>query len=199
MRKISKGFTLVELLIVIAILAVLSTATVVVLNPAELLKQARDSQRISDIANLNSALSFYVSTSDSPTFTAGPFSSTAGTSDAGDCGFTNVTPPVEACTVRAIFLTDGTGWVGVDLDSLTTGSPIARLPQDPTQDPTNSTDYFYAYKGDNANKVWEIDGRLESTKYKGQMATDGGNRNTCVTYVENTCFYETGTDPGLDL
>lgn len=38
-----KGFTLIELLIVIGILAVLATAVIMVLNPAELLKQARDS------------------------------------------------------------------------------------------------------------------------------------------------------------
>ncbi|MDD4819148.1 MAG: prepilin-type N-terminal cleavage/methylation domain-containing protein, partial [Candidatus Colwellbacteria bacterium] len=35
------AFTLVELLIVIAILAVLAAAVVIVLNPAELLAQAR--------------------------------------------------------------------------------------------------------------------------------------------------------------
>ncbi|MDD4931154.1 MAG: prepilin-type N-terminal cleavage/methylation domain-containing protein, partial [Candidatus Colwellbacteria bacterium] len=44
-----KSFTLVELLIVIAILAVLAAAVVVVLNPAELLAQARDSQRSTDL------------------------------------------------------------------------------------------------------------------------------------------------------
>ena len=61
-----KGFTLLELLIVIAILAILATATILVLNPAELLKQARDSQRVTDIANLNSALSLYVTAVSSP-------------------------------------------------------------------------------------------------------------------------------------
>jgi prepilin-type N-terminal cleavage/methylation domain-containing protein len=41
-----KGFTLIELLIVIAILAILATAVVLVLNPAQILAQARDAQRI---------------------------------------------------------------------------------------------------------------------------------------------------------
>ena len=59
MNNLKKGFTLIELLIVIAILAVLSVAVVLVLNPAELLKQARDSTRISDMAAINSASYLY--------------------------------------------------------------------------------------------------------------------------------------------
>ena len=61
-----RGFTLVELLIVIAILAVLSVTVVVVLNPAELLKQARDSTRISDLASINSAIALYLTDIASP-------------------------------------------------------------------------------------------------------------------------------------
>ena len=49
-----KGFTLIELLIVIAILAVLGVTVTLVLNPAELLRQGRDSTRISDLSSINS-------------------------------------------------------------------------------------------------------------------------------------------------
>jgi len=58
--SVARGFTLIELLVVIAILAVLAVAVVVVLNPAELIKQARDTTRISDLAALNSAISLYL-------------------------------------------------------------------------------------------------------------------------------------------
>ena len=51
-----KAFTLIELLIVIAIIGVLATTSILVLNPAELTKRSRDSDRISDMANLNKAL-----------------------------------------------------------------------------------------------------------------------------------------------
>ena len=62
MRPRSKisSFTLVELLIVIAILAVLAAAVVIVLNPAELLAQARDSQRLSDISTLKNAVDLMI-------------------------------------------------------------------------------------------------------------------------------------------
>src|SRR3989338_10096227 len=59
MKGNTTGFTLIELLVVIAIVAVLSVVVVLALNPAELLRQARDSNRISDLATLKSALSFY--------------------------------------------------------------------------------------------------------------------------------------------
>jgi prepilin-type N-terminal cleavage/methylation domain-containing protein len=47
------GFTLIELLIVIGILAILATVVVLVLNPTEMFKQARDSQRLSETDALN--------------------------------------------------------------------------------------------------------------------------------------------------
>ena len=41
-----RAFTLIELLVVIAIIAVLAVVVVLVLNPAQLLKQARDSSSL---------------------------------------------------------------------------------------------------------------------------------------------------------
>src|SRR5665213_128141 len=54
-----KAFTLIELLVVIAIIAILSIVVVLVLNPAEMLRQLRDTSRLSDMATLNSTLSLY--------------------------------------------------------------------------------------------------------------------------------------------
>jgi len=48
-----------ELLIVVGIISVLSVAAVLVLNPAELLRSARDSGRLNDAQVLGKALSFY--------------------------------------------------------------------------------------------------------------------------------------------
>lgn len=179
-----KGFTLIELLIVIGILGILAAAVVVVLNPGELLAQARDGTRLADLDSVRGAFSLYLSDVSSPTITAaGPFAMASST-----CGF-------GTCTVNAARTTAGAGWVGVNFSAITGGSPIAILPQDPT----NSATYQYAYKGDATNKTIELNGRLESTKHRAKMTTDGGDDSTCSTYIEETCYYETGSDPGLDL
>ncbi len=56
--KFQRSFTLVELLIVIAILAVLAAAMVAVINPGEMLASARDSVRMRDLSNLHRSIIF---------------------------------------------------------------------------------------------------------------------------------------------
>ena len=63
MKSKNSGFTLLELLIVIAIIAVLSVALVIVLNPAEALRKSRDAQRISDLTTLKKAIGLYLTLS----------------------------------------------------------------------------------------------------------------------------------------
>ena len=178
-----KGFTLVELLIVIAILAVLSAAVVIVLNPAELLAQARDSQRLNDMDTLRNAISIYLSQVSSPSLgTACQASATKGC-----CNVTGCTSPFTGNGVVVEDTgtgVDGTGWVSVNLAALTGGSPIPRLPIDPT----NTSTYYYSYI--NSGLYFEIDCKLESTKFSGNLTADGGNSAT---------FYEVGNDAGLDL
>ena len=70
-KKVQRGFTLLELLIVIAILAILAAVVIIVLNPAQTLAQARDSQRLSDLATMKSAISLYLTTVSSPSLDAG--------------------------------------------------------------------------------------------------------------------------------
>jgi type II secretory pathway pseudopilin PulG len=50
------AFTLIELLVVIAITEILSVVVMLTLNPAELLRQSRDSTRIADMGTLNTAV-----------------------------------------------------------------------------------------------------------------------------------------------
>lgn len=54
-----KGFTLVELLVAIALLAILSTILLLAINPAQKLARARDSKRKADIGQITTALVSY--------------------------------------------------------------------------------------------------------------------------------------------
>jgi len=53
-----KSFTLVELMIVIAILAILSAIVIFALNPAEMFRKNRDARRMTDLQSLNKAIAF---------------------------------------------------------------------------------------------------------------------------------------------
>ena len=154
-----EGFTLLELLIVISIIAILSVALVIVLNPAETLKKARDAQRIADLSTLKSAIGIYT-TSVNHSYLGGAASNAickttpatawgAGTfkisysypSDSPGAAITDATldggtgaggSTSRQTTVALGGLTDGQGWVPVNFDGVPGGSPISNIPADPT-------------------------------------------------------------------
>ncbi len=185
-----KGFTLIELLIVIGIISVLAAATLVVLNPAEMLRKARDSQRIQDIDSLGSALGLYLAEISNPTTgtvlgtcaASGGWCSD-GTTGSGPCGSYGTTS-------RDV---DGTGWVPIDFTQLSSGAPFSALPVDPR----NTGNYHYVFDCTESNGMidtYELNAKFESNYYNstttGFVTKDGGNDNDT---------YEKGNDPGLDI
>jgi len=58
-QKKQKGFTLIELLVVISIIAVLSSVTLMILNPQTLRDRAQDSNRKEDLSVIQGALERY--------------------------------------------------------------------------------------------------------------------------------------------
>ena len=210
--SMSKGFTLIELLIVIGILAVLATITVLVLNPAQLFAQARDSQRLSDLGSIKGAIALYLTTKSAPDLgsdTGGGFQCSDDTTVANRryaASIDGTTSPFVVSTIdepthSGEFATTGAGWVAVNLGDTTGGSPLPAIPRDPNNDAT----YFYAYACDNTAKTFELDANMESTRYAcggddDVESTDGGDKNGGVACASpTTAFYETGTDPALNL
>ena len=134
-----KGFTLIELLVVIAIIAVLAVVVILSLNPAELLRQARDSNRISDMSTLKSAISLYLADVTSPslasTSVANPYTrvfitvSTTSAPTVAGWGVSAAYTTTTASTARAV---DATGWIPVGFNAISSGAPIGSLPIDPS-------------------------------------------------------------------
>ncbi|MFH1840962.1 MAG: type II secretion system protein [Candidatus Shapirobacteria bacterium] len=77
MKSLQKGFTLVELLIVIAIIAVMGAVSLIVLNPLELINRGRDANNLSKAKEVISACDVFRAANDG-TFPAGCAALTAG-------------------------------------------------------------------------------------------------------------------------
>jgi prepilin-type N-terminal cleavage/methylation domain-containing protein len=181
-----KGFTLIELLVVIAIVAILAVVVVLTLNPAELLKQARDSNRISDLNTVKSALSVYLADVASPVLgVAGAcYLSASTTNSLANCGFQGTYATVVSSTNRGV---SGSGWIPVNLSAMSSGAPFGQLPVDPTA----GNVYVYRYVASTTSNTFKMMATLESAKYLAAgnaAATDGGASSTA---------YEAGTNMSL--
>ncbi|HOF50417.1 MAG TPA: prepilin-type N-terminal cleavage/methylation domain-containing protein [Candidatus Colwellbacteria bacterium] len=157
-----KAFTLIELLVVIGILAVLSAVTVVVLNPAELLAESRDSVRLSDLKSINDILFVYTTQKGEPGGNPNYvyLSLPDNNSSCSSHSLPALPAPYQYSCVREADLrkVDSTGWIPVNLASIPGGSPIPVLPVDPE----NSASYYYTYM---AGGSYEITALLESERY----------------------------------
>lgn len=58
-RKLRKGFTLIELIIVVAVMSVLTVALISTVNPMEQFKKSRDTQRKASLAQIQRAIEAY--------------------------------------------------------------------------------------------------------------------------------------------
>lgn len=216
------GFTLLELLIVIAIIAILSVALVIVLNPAETLKKARDAQRISDLSTIKTAMGLYMTSVANPILggasndmcqaVAGTWNTSAGDKIAysleSGTGTSITDTTLDGSSVVAALqsatpsLTDGTGWIPVDFSDIAGGSPISNLPVDPVNTITSisavsSSDLVYRYGCSVLPLAYEINAQLESAAYTiddNKRTTDGGNNSNLYETGTNLLILGTGTD-----
>jgi prepilin-type N-terminal cleavage/methylation domain-containing protein len=186
-----KGFTLIEILIVMAILAVLATGTVLLLDPVEKFREARDGQRLADLKNLTDAIAFYFTRTTSPVLNFGicdaentdpthPWRASATTIPGTSYSvlyvgqpFSYPITPVDSASILATDVrnVDGTGWVSVPFQAIG-NSPLAKLPIDPVNValndlagaiPSQPPAYFYAYQCQGL--TYEINANMESAKF----------------------------------
>jgi prepilin-type N-terminal cleavage/methylation domain-containing protein len=186
-KRRSRGFTLIELLVVISIIAILSVVVVLTLNPAELLRQAKDSSRISDLSTLKTALSLYLTDGNSNLASSSfgysacylSTQSGAGTTTA-KCGiFTSAGITALSSSSSANYRKiNSTGWVPVNFSQMSAGTPLGALPADPL----NDKNHYYTYAASPTN-IFELGTFIESKKFS--------SGNTSV--VTTGTIYETGS------
>lgn len=141
-RKKSLGFTLLELIIVVTIIALLAAATFVAVDPAQRIGDANNAQRWSDVTAVLNAVLTYVVDNNGTYPSAIPSASTSVIGTGADdgaclngtdtCTATSVSSGVTTCTNLATDLV---------------GTYLATIPQDPLiTTPTASYTDYYIYR-----------------------------------------------------
>src|SRR3989344_4400148 len=206
LQKRKSGFTLLELLIVITILAILTLVVVLFINPVEMLKKSRDVQRMSDLATTQSAIVLFLQ--DKTSNTLGGNNAGLAATIAKPCWNSGSATAASSTQWLSIYSTgktftygyasssqtdytknNGLGWVPMNFASVAASSspPIAKLPIDPTNTKSGSLYYRYACVNNSTagggNNTFELDATLESDAYKAtgtedKPGKDGGNSST---------------------
>jgi len=190
------AFTLLELLIIIGILAIVGVIVMLIVNPAEMFKQSRDTRRMVDLKNIDSAVRLartesifmgntnivYISVPD-------PALSVNATSTCPNMGLPPLDPSwkYNCVSQNNLAKNNGTGWIPINFSSLGVGSPFASLPIDPEN--TTSSWRYYRYITDSKGKYIAVSG-LYSDKYKPEAAKDGGGDSEKFEVGTNMSLWE---------
>jgi type IV pilus assembly protein PilA len=116
--KSKKGFTLIEVLLVVAIIAILAGIVIIAVNPSKQLADTRNTQRRADVTTILNAVYQYAVDNN------------------------GTLPASITTTATAVCATGGTCTALIDLSVLTTNEKyITSEPKDPSSGTVNSTGY----------------------------------------------------------
>lgn len=188
------GFTTVEMLVTVTILAVLMILVIVAVNPTDLLKQGRDSNRVAALNSINGALRF-LTENEPGTFIGSSsvvyVSIPSTVSDCSNLGLPTLPSDWQYSCVQSSSSTrvDGTGWIPVNFQAISAGSPISQLPID-SKNSTSTRNYFtYVASGSS----WELAFAPEAEKNK----LGGANNLTTKDGGQKASLFELGKDLSL--
>jgi prepilin-type N-terminal cleavage/methylation domain-containing protein len=182
------AFTLIELLVVIAIIAILAVVVVLTLNPAELLRQSRDANRLSDMATLNSAINLYNTDQGGASgYSLGTATTSylsiydlAATSTSGDqcqgLGMPSSSAGYHCAASSTQRSINTQGWIPINFSNISSGSPLGSLPIDPINQTSSNLYYTYETNG----SQYEVTAFPESQKYAKTAFNEGGNDPTLL-------------------
>ena len=204
MQNKKVGFTLIELIVVLAIIGVLVGILVAVIKPQQIFARLRDTQRQSDLNRLANAIQTYIAEfaqNPSAIVLTGDLGGINGClegstptiyySASGNPGPTAPFTRARASTSTAV---NGTGWLPVNFASATTLN-LTALPIDPRNsafDADPSYYYTYACKTD---LNFELDANLEVMTDAEQ--NDGGDVATLYEVGPNKNILPTTTGPNF--
>ncbi|OGK15581.1 hypothetical protein A3H80_03695 [Candidatus Roizmanbacteria bacterium RIFCSPLOWO2_02_FULL_37_19] len=161
LMKVQKGFTLVEILIVVALIAILAVIALITINPAEAQKRSRDAQRLKELGTLQGIVEQYI----------------------GD--------NISSLTAMSAFSTGGNnqcgtgGWHGLDLckyANTVSIDPVNRDGEYTLSDGTIQTGALgYQIQMDN-NLRYNVCARMESSANAGKLTSDGVINNYFEVY-----------------
>lgn len=137
MHKHNEGFTLLELLIVIAIIAILSVVVFLVIDPLTRFEDARNANRWEAVTTILDAVKI------SQVDNKGYFPTTVNSTVAGSFYMIGTCTPTSTLACTGATTTAGC----VDLGSLVTSGYMASVPQDPNTGTASTTGYYLSKTG----------------------------------------------------
>ncbi|MCA9364011.1 prepilin-type N-terminal cleavage/methylation domain-containing protein [Candidatus Kaiserbacteria bacterium] len=131
-----RGFTLLEILLVVAAIAILAGIVIVALNPSKQLGETRNAQRQSDVNAILNAVHQY--TIDNNGVLPAAIDSVTGSAQVLGTAGAGLDSTCTATTTVA---------AGIDLESILVPTYIVDIPVDPTTGTAANTDYYISKTG----------------------------------------------------